>query len=170
MRVIQILAAIVLVALAGAVGWHQYKLANPTTEPLMVFTAEPLDGEPGFDMASLRGASLLNLFATACIECRNEMPVLQALQAEGVTIYGVAIDSTPEEILAFLDETGNPYAGLMRADRSAFSAAYGEVALPYTLVLSNEGEVLTRIEGPVTVNILRNQIYPLLDRQANRAR
>lgn len=170
MRLIQIMAAIVLVALAGAVGWHQYKLANPTTAPLPAIALDALDGEPGFDLTALNGAGLLNVFASDCIDCRSEMPLLLALQAEGVTIYGISTDTSPDQTMSFLAEVGNPYAGLMQAERSAISEAFGEVSLPYTLILSNDGEVLAYIEGPVTVNVLRNQIYPMLDRQAQLAR
>ena len=98
------------------------------------------------------------------------MPLLLALQAEGVTIYGVSTDASVDQTLSFLADTGNPYAGLMQAERGAITEAFGEVSLPYTLILSNEGEILAYIEGPVTVNILRNQIYPILDRQARLAR
>lgn len=170
MRLIQIIAAAVLVALAGAVGWHQYQLANPRTDPLPAFEAAFVDGATGFDPAELNRASLLNVFASDCIDCRSEMPLLLALQAEGVTIYGVSTDGSVDQTLSFLAEAGNPYAGLMQAERGAITEAFGEVSLPFTLILSNEGEILAYIEGPVTVNILRNQIYPILDRQARLAR
>ena len=168
MRIIQILAAVVLIALAGAVGWHQYQLANPQTIPMPAVTLSPVEGEPDFDLQDISTASLVSVFSADCIECRSEMPLLLALQAEGVALYGIATGTGADDALVFLDDTGNPFVGLMLADRPAITAAFGETSLPLTLVLSNEGAILTMIEGAIDVSVLRNQIYPLLDRQARR--
>lgn len=90
-----------------------------------------------------------------------------ALRAEGYAIYGVNWRDTPEDANAFLDELGDPFVGVMRADDAAMTTLAISGA-PETLVVGRDGNILVRWPGPITVEVLRNRIYPVLDREARR--
>ena len=168
MRVLRLAALIALAVLAGVLAWRVYQSEMTPSEPLPALTLAPLEGRAGFDPAGIEGTYLLNVWGSWCAPCRIEHPVLMALRAEGVAIYGINWRDTPEEANAFLDELGNPYAGVMQDVDGASALALAISGAPETLVVSSEGEILARWPGPITADVLRNRIYPALERDAQR--
>ena len=166
MRALRILALLSLAALAGVLGWRIYQQETTPPEPLPVLVLEPLDGRAVFDPAGIDDTYLLNVWGSWCAPCRIEHPVLMALQAEGIAIYGINWRDTPEAANAFLDELGNPYAGVMQDVDGEAGRALGISGAPETLIVSRDGEILARWPGPITADVLRNRIYPALERDA----
>jgi len=82
-------------------------------KPAPEFTLPAIEGldRPGFDTAALKGeVTLVNVFASWCIPCRDEHPVLTKLKAEtGIRLFGINQKDAPENARAFLEELGNPY-------------------------------------------------------------
>lgn len=100
---------------------------------------------------------LLNLWATWCVPCREEMPALNALQkAEGsdrFQVLAINIDTgTADKPKAFLEETGVDQLGLYRdASMGAFNALKKEglaFGLPATLLIDGKGCLLGAMNGP----------------------
>jgi len=145
-----------------------YQDHHAPREALPELSLAPLAGQVAFDPAEIEGAYLLNVWGSWCAPCRIEHPVLMALRAEGYSIYGINWRDHPDDANAFLAELGNPYAGIMQDVNGASVHALAISGAPETLVISADGEILTRWPGPLTADVLRNRIYPALDRGARR--
>lgn len=116
--------------------------------------------------AALRqpGVKLVNFWASWCAPCRVEHPILEAMAAEGIPIYGVNYKDKPDKAEAFLRELGNPYAA-MGADISGRSALdWGVYGVPETYVIDGDGTILLRFAGPITQRSLEASIKPAMDR------
>lgn len=164
MRAIRLVALLAIVVLAGLAGWRWHVENNAPIESLPALSLAPLEGRPGFDPATIETAYLLNVWGSWCAPCRIEHPVLMALRAEGYAIYGINWRDDPDDANAFLDTLGNPYAGIMRDVEGVSARALDISGAPETLVVSADGEILARWAGPITADVLRNRIYPALDR------
>ena len=120
------------------------------------------DGAP-FSDATLRepGAKLVNYWASWCAPCRAEHPILTALQAEGIKIYGVNYKDKPENALGFLADLGNPYTA-MGADAGRMALDWGVYGVPETYVIDGNGKIVLRFAGPISESTLQDTIRPAL--------
>lgn len=168
MRAIRIAALLAILVLAGLLGWRVYQDHYAPRERLPELTLAPLPGHDGFDPAAIEGPYLLNVWGSWCAPCRIEHPVLMALKAEGYAVYGLNWRDHPGDASAFLEQLGNPYSGIMQDVNGASAQALAISGAPETLVISADGEILTRWPGPLTADVLRNRIYPALDREVRR--
>lgn len=95
--------------------------------------------------------TVLNLWASWCGPCRQEMPEVQRFAASHprVRVVGVAIDDTPEAAREFATEVGARFPlGVDQGDRVA--DAYGASGLPMTFILDRRGRLAATWAGPVT--------------------
>ena len=106
------------------------------------------DGRPGLSAADMGlGANAsgkprrLNIFASWCIPCAAEAPVLNQLAAQGVEIDGIAIRDHRADLAAFLARNGNPYARIGGDDVSAVQLALGSSGVPETFVIDSHGVI-----------------------------
>jgi thiol-disulfide isomerase/thioredoxin len=105
-------------------------------------------------LAEFRGkAVLLNLWATWCVPCREEMPTLDRLQARlggnDFEVVAVSLDrSGPERVAEFLAEIGATHLSVYLADTVVVRRAIGIFGLPATLFVDREGREVHRIVGP----------------------
>jgi cytochrome c biogenesis protein CcmG, thiol:disulfide interchange protein DsbE len=103
-------------------------------KPLPEFALPPaVEGVPGLASADFKGGQLrlLNVFA----------PQLAALQEAGVEIDGVAIRDRSEDVAAFLERHGNPFARIGKDDVSAVQLALGSSGVPETFVIDGQGVI-----------------------------
>ena len=168
MRAIRLLAVFAILGLGAALGWRWYQDRPPPPEPLPALTLQALDGRTSFDPAVIEGPYLINVWGSWCAFCQIEHPVLMALQAEGVAIYGIAWRDTPEAVADFLEAYGDPYAGVMLDVDGLSAQALSVSGTPETLVISADGQIIVRWFGPITADVLRNRIYPALEGGAGR--
>ncbi|NCP13974.1 MAG: DsbE family thiol:disulfide interchange protein [Sphingomonadales bacterium] len=113
-------------------------------EPLPEFALEPaVAGLPGASKAHFVGGKprLLNIWASWCLPCIAEAPQLEALQAEGVEIIGIAIRDRPEDVSNFLGRYGNPYAAIGSDKISEVQLAIGSSGVPETFVIDANGVI-----------------------------
>lgn len=123
-------------------------------------------GVPGFATADLKGApTIVNVFASWCIPCRAEHPLLEALKAEtGVRLFGINQADAPENARAFLAELGNPYDAVgADRDRRA-SIEWGVYGVPETFIVDAAGVIVFKHVGPLTVQSLEAEVLPALAR------
>ncbi|MCL5776458.1 DsbE family thiol:disulfide interchange protein [Limibaculum sp. FT325] len=140
-------------------------------KPAPEFSLPPLyEGQPGFSTADLRtpGAKVVNIWASWCVPCRAEHPMLEQLAAEGVTIHGINYKDDPEKAKAFLDELGNPFA-LIGADTSGRTGIeWGAYGVPETFVIDGQGRVVYKHIGPIVGADIEKKIRPALAEAASR--
>ena len=122
---------------------------------LVDLQAMTLDGHPT-RLASLRGKPvLLNLWATWCKPCREELPALEALRQAhpGVQVVALSVDAAgdADEVRRFARDAGLR-ATLWHDPSGARSSVLGATALPMTLLLDGDGRVRWRRDGPITAD------------------
>ena len=137
-------------------------------KPAPTFALAPVEGldVPGFDTAALKGeVTLVNVFASWCIPCRDEHPLLQAVKAEtGVRLFGINHSDAPENARAFLAELGNPYDAI-GADRDRrVSIDWGVYGVPETFLVDASGTIVFKHVGPLTPQAIETQLLPALER------
>jgi cytochrome c biogenesis protein CcmG/thiol:disulfide interchange protein DsbE len=105
------------------------------------------EGGPGFGRADLMGrATVVNVFASWCVPCRAEHPVLTQLAREhGVPLIGLNWKDKPEAARAFLGELGDPFYGV-----------------PETYVVDAAGRIRYKHVGPLSREDLDSVILPVL--------
>lgn len=121
------------------------------------------DPRQRLELTSMRGqAWVLNVWASWCAPCRQELPVLAELsQRDRVPVYGLNYKDNPEEARALLRVAGNPYrASGMDADGRA-GMDFGIQGVPETFVIDGQGRVRFRHTGPVTAEIWRDKLLPM---------
>ncbi len=135
--------------------------------PAPDFALPPLPGrEQGVSRADLGGeVVLVNFFASWCVPCLAEHPVLTRLAREqGVTVYGINYKDRPEDALAWLQRHGDPFGriGVDAEGRTAID--WGVYGVPETFVVDREGRVRFRWPGPLTPQLVEETILPLVAR------
>lgn len=127
--------------------------SNMVGEPLPEFSAAPaIPGRPGTATADFREGKpkLLNVFASWCVPCVREVPVLLRLKAQGVEIAGIAVHDTTPDVAQFLSENGNPYSRIGLDEAGRAQLAIGSSGVPETFVLDGRGRILHQHIGVVT--------------------
>ena len=106
-------------------------------------------------LADLRGrVVLLNVWATWCPPCREEIPVLQALHeahaSDGLEVVGVSVDAAGEaaDVARFADRFGVTYP-IWLDPQERVSSVFRTTGVPTTLLIDRDGTLLWRHVGPV---------------------
>jgi cytochrome c biogenesis protein CcmG/thiol:disulfide interchange protein DsbE len=135
-------------------------------QPVPRFELPPIAGRegPGFGSADLVGrVSLVNVFASWCVPCRVEHPLMMALAEDGVAIYGIDYKDPAEQAAAWLAELGDPYRAI-GADRDGRVAIdWGVYGVPETFVIDRAGRIRYRFVGPLQARDIEETLRPLLE-------
>lgn len=164
------LIPLALFALVGgflAVGLTRDPGALPSAlidKPAPQFTLPPLAGrQDGLSTADLQpGPQLVNIFASWCVPCRIEHPLLMRLKQEGVTIQGINYKDKPEDATHFLAEMGDPFARIGSDRDGRVGIEWGAYGVPETYVIDRQGRIAYRHVGPLQPRDLERVIDPLL--------
>jgi cytochrome c biogenesis protein CcmG/thiol:disulfide interchange protein DsbE len=117
---------------------------------------------PDVDMAGLGGKPvLINLWATWCGPCREEMPILQDAHVEygdEIAFLGVDTKDNPERAAAFLQEVGVTYPHVVDLDGRLLSEHLRVPGLPVTVVVDADGEIVEKHVGPFTEESLEELV------------
>lgn len=110
-----------------------------------------LPGQPGASTADFRDGKprLLNVFASWCIPCVAEVPVLMRLKSMGVEVVGVAVHDTTPALEQFLARNGNPYSRIGSDAQSRIQLALGSSGVPETFVIDGQGRIVKQRIGVV---------------------
>ncbi|MHB1096032.1 MAG: TlpA family protein disulfide reductase [Gemmatimonadaceae bacterium] len=131
------------------------------------FTVTTLDGRPMSD-STLRGhVVLVNFWATWCLPCRAEMPLLQAMayrhDSAGLVVLGLSVDRTgPETVREFLTERSITYPVAM-VGRDVETAFGGMQGYPTSVLLDRTGRVRYKVLGPLAMASLEPAVRRLLN-------
>jgi cytochrome c biogenesis protein CcmG/thiol:disulfide interchange protein DsbE len=132
-------------------------------QPVPSFALPPLDGErPGLASTDLDGVVLINFFASWCIPCRVEHPLLTELAKSGVVIHGIAYKDKPEDARAWLNELGNPYTRIGADSSGRVAIDFGVYGVPETYVVDRQGRIRFRQVGPFDPTTIEERLKPLL--------
>jgi cytochrome c biogenesis protein CcmG/thiol:disulfide interchange protein DsbE len=116
-----------------------------------------------FVPADMRGKVwLLNVWASWCVSCRDEHPVLVELAKKGVLpILGLNYKDKGDEAQRWLKQFGDPYQlSVVDAD-GRIGIDYGVYGVPETYLIDTEGVIRYKQVGPLTQAILEKKVLPL---------
>lgn len=173
MRRLVFLLPIAIVALLVAIFWigldpKRDKTALPSAlvgNPApAVDLAALAEGAPRLTLAPFKGQLVaVNFFASWCLPCRAEHPVLKQITAEfGVPVIGIAWKDKPEASRAFLQELGDPYVATGDDHNGRTGIDFGITGVPETFLIGADGTVLYRFAGPLSPEGLRDQLAPAI--------
>ena len=131
------------------------------------FALPPLPGrDDGLSNSDLANKiSLVNVFASWCLACRDEHPLFMQLKAGGVVpIHALNYKDQPDHAARWLDTLGDPYArtGADRDGRIAID--WGVYGVPETFVVTKDGRIAHKHIGPLTSKDIEATILPLVRR------
>jgi cytochrome c biogenesis protein CcmG/thiol:disulfide interchange protein DsbE len=136
-------------------------------KPAPAFELKTLNGGETVRLADLTGQiAVINFWASWCIPCRDEHPVLNQAAAlyepYGVRFLGVLYRDTPANANAFLQELGVPPYPTLLDPNTVTAVDYGLYGVPETFFIGRDGRVVYKHVGPVTPESIRRVLEPLL--------
>ncbi|HEX2113571.1 MAG TPA: DsbE family thiol:disulfide interchange protein [Alphaproteobacteria bacterium] len=163
------LAAFIAVAIWFAFGLTRDPSKVPSAlldRPIPEFTLPALAGVnvPGLGAETIRGkVAMVNVFASWCVPCKVEHPILMRLAAEKrVPIYGINWKDKGADAARWLAELGNPYAAIGHDESGRVGIEWGVYGAPETFIIDREGRVRYKYVGPITPAVLQETILPLI--------
>ena len=136
-------------------------------KPIPAFTLTRLD-DPAATIsdADFKGkVSLLNVWATWCVSCRQEHEVLVRLAQTGqVDIYGPNYKDNRADAQRWLAQLGNPYIANAFDSDGRVGIDWGVYGAPETFIIDREGIIRHKHVGPITIEILNEEILPIVAR------
>lgn len=136
-------------------------------KPVPEFSLPPVKGRTlGLSTADIKGeVSLVNVFASWCVACRDEHPILMQLSRRGlVPIHGLNYKDAPDDAAAWLDSLGDPYTRT-GADRDGrVGIEWGVYGVPETFVIDLDGRIAYKHIGPISPQALEETILPLVEK------
>ncbi len=140
----------------------------------------PLVGKPApaFQLAQLQAPDktftpadmagkvwLMNVWASWCVSCRAEHPVLVELAKRNVVpVVGLNYKDQPEDAKKWLQQLGDPYVLSVSDIEGRTGIDFGVYGVPETFVIDGKGIIRYKHIGPVTEDSLKEKILPLVDR------
>lgn len=129
------------------------------------FNLPPVKGRSlGQSTADLRGeVSLVNVFASWCVECRLEHPLIMQMKSQGVvTIHGLNYKDRPDDAERWLNALGNPYTRTGADINGRAGIEWSVYGVPETFVVSKEGRIAYKHIGPLSAEVLEKKIISLI--------
>jgi thiol-disulfide isomerase/thioredoxin len=147
------LAVLGWLAAGGAAAEPPISTGEPIALPPLEF--QTMDGQPASLEAFKGKVVVLNLWATWCVPCREEMPSLDRLQAhfadQPLVVLALSVDRAgPERVQAFLDEIGVKNLHVYRDPKAAATRALRVPGLPATILVDKQGREVGRVLGIAT--------------------
>ena len=129
------------------------------------FSAPKLDApEEKLSPADLKGQVwLFNVWASWCVSCRAEHPVLNQLAKQNVVvIVGLNYKDDPNDAKKWLDTLGNPYDVSIMDQDGRIGIDYGVYGVPETFVIDKKGLIRYKHTGPVSDDDVQKIFLPLI--------
>lgn len=140
-------------------------------KPAPEFSLGPIEGisrdgaqVPGFTRDDFLGkVSVVNVFASWCVPCRQEHPLMEELgKVEGIQLIGINYKDNPENARRFLGSLGNPYDRIGADDSGRAAIEWGVYGVPETFVVDGKGMIRYKFIGPLSPNSFRDNFLPEL--------
>jgi cytochrome c biogenesis protein CcmG/thiol:disulfide interchange protein DsbE len=136
-------------------------------KPVPEFSLPSVKGRTlGLSSRDLKGeVSLVNVFASWCVACREEHPLLMQLKTSGfVPIHGLNYKDRPDDAARWLDTLGDPYTRTGADIDGRVGIDWGVYGVPETFVIDRQGRIAYKQIGPITPDVLENKLRPLIAR------
>jgi len=121
---------------------------------------------PGLDSAHFQGqVTVLNVWASWCVPCREEAALLMALSADRrVRVVGMNYKDQPDNARRFLGRYGNPFAANGTDGNGRAAIEWGVYGVPETFIIGRDGRITYKLIGPVTPENLETALKPAIEK------
>ena len=121
---------------------------------------------PGLDTEDFKGAvTLLNVWASWCIPCVDEVPLLVRLSRDPrFKVVGINYKDTLENARRFLTRNGNPFAATGADNNGRASIEWGVYGVPETFLVGRDGRIIYKLIGEITPQNLEADVKPRIEK------
>jgi cytochrome c biogenesis protein CcmG/thiol:disulfide interchange protein DsbE len=128
----------------------------------------PLEGSnlPALTDAAVKGKlTLVNVFASWCIPCRQEHPILKQLAADGrLNIVAINYKDKSENALQFLNELGNPFKAIGVDPNGKAAIDWGVYGVPESYLVAPDGTIIYKRVGPFDEISMKEGLFPAMEK------
>jgi cytochrome c biogenesis protein CcmG/thiol:disulfide interchange protein DsbE len=128
----------------------------------------PLEGSnlPALTDAAVKGKlTLVNVFASWCIPCRQEHPILKQLAADGrLNIVAINYKDKSANALQFLGELGNPFNAIGVDPNGKAAIDWGVYGVPESYLVGPDGTILYKRVGPFDEISMKEGLFPAMEK------
>ncbi|MEM6615134.1 MAG: DsbE family thiol:disulfide interchange protein [Pseudomonadota bacterium] len=136
------------------------------TLPAIEDLAEGATSIPGLGTRDLVGAgdvTVVNVWASWCVPCRDENPMLLELEARGYSVVGINYKDSPANARRFLGEFGNPFERVGADRNGRVSIDWGVYGVPETFIVDKTGAIVHKHIGPFDRADLVETLIPAIE-------
>lgn len=177
--IVALLPLLVFAVIAGTAGKMLYDQdfngRNATDIPsALIGTRAPalnLPGLVGSDRPPLTTAemagklTLVNVFASWCVPCRQEHPMLMELSRDPrLTVVGINYKDRSDNALRFLGELGNPFSSIGVDPNGKAAIDWGVYGIPESYLVAPDGTILYKKVGPFDARSLQDGLMPAIEK------
>ena len=139
--------------------------------PSLALPALEGSNTPALTDAAIGGKlTLVNVFASWCVPCRQEHPILKELaKDERLTIVGINYKDRNDNALRFLGELGNPYDAIGVDPNGKAAIDWGVYGIPESYLVGTDGTILYKKVGPFDERSLTQDLLPAIEKAATGA-
>ncbi len=164
----------VLLAVGLKIADHKTELPSPLIgKPMPAFTL-PLLGQEDVIVNSqdlIGEPFLVNFWASWCVTCRVEHPVIEELAKTGaIRIVGLNFRDETADAQAWLQRFGNPYTMIIQDYSGRTSIDFGVYAAPETFLVDENGIIVFKQLGALTPAVIEQEILPRIAQTGSSAR
>jgi cytochrome c biogenesis protein CcmG, thiol:disulfide interchange protein DsbE len=137
-------------------------------KPVPAFTLSPIAGLdlPGLADGDLKKGevTLVNVWASWCVPCREEHPLLMELASRGdLRVVGINYKDDPENARRFLVTLGIPFTAVGADPNGRAAVDWGVYGVPESFLVDGQGTIRMKWIGPLTREALTKQIIPKIE-------
>ncbi|MFN7026409.1 MAG: DsbE family thiol:disulfide interchange protein [Pseudorhizobium sp.] len=136
--------------------------------PSLALPALEGSGTPALTDAAMNGKlTLVNVFASWCVPCRQEHPILKELaKDERLTVVGINYKDRNDNALRFLGELGNPYDAIGVDPNGKAAINWGVYGIPESYLVGPDGTIIYKKVGPFDERTLTQELLPAIENAA----
>jgi len=132
----------------------------------------PLEGAnlPALTDSAIKGKlTLVNVFASWCIPCREEHPILKELAKDSrLNVVAINYKDKNDNALRFLGELGNPFAAIGIDPKGQAAIDWGVYGIPESYLVAPDGTILYKRVGPFDDISLKEGLFPAIEKALGR--
>jgi cytochrome c biogenesis protein CcmG/thiol:disulfide interchange protein DsbE len=120
---------------------------------------------PGLDSADFKGGvTVLNVWASWCVPCREEAPLLMTLAADRrIRVAGINYKDQADNARRFLGRYGNPFVANGTDGNGRAAIEWGVYGVPETFVIGRDGRIAYKLIGPITPDNFERALKPAIE-------